>query len=204
MNKRYIIIEGGIGAGKTTLLNILQQRYYPDARFIYEYIEEDSGKKLLKNFLERKTSVVTFQYYIANYWLHKLEEASSSNLIFMERGPLAGIAFCKEDDFNSRQHYNDFVSFLKFIMKENGINKLKFISINSNESINNVINIINASNDNLVLFITASSKLLRERVIKRGREGEVEGYNSEFLIENANKLSNIYLHPNEIIKDLIN
>ena len=204
MNKRYIIIEGGIGAGKTTLLNMLQQRYYPDAKFIYEYIETDTGKKMLKNFLERKISVVTFQYYIANYWLHKLEEASSSNLIFMERGPLAGIAFCKEDDFNSRQHYNDFISFLKFIMEKNEIGKIKFVCINPNENINNVLNIINESNDNIVLFIAASSKLLRERVIKRGREGEVEGYNSEFLIENANKLSNIYLHPNEIIKDLIN
>ena len=204
MNKRYIIIEGGIGAGKTTLLNMLQQRYYPDAKFIYEYIETDTGKKMLKNFLERKISVVTFQYYIANYWLHKLEEASSSNLIFMERGPLAGIAFCKEDDFNSRQHYNDFISFLKFIMEKNEIGKIKFVCINPNENINNVLNIINGSNDNIVLFIAASPKLLRERVIKRGREGEVEGYNSEFLIENANKLSNIYLHPNEIIKDLIN
>ena len=204
MNKRYIIIEGGIGAGKTTLLNMLQQRYYPGAKFIYEYIETDTGKKMLKNFLERKISVVTFQYYIANYWLHKLEEASSSNLIFMERGPLAGIAFCKEDDFISRQHYNDFISFLKFIMEKNEIEKIKFVCINPNENINNVLNIINGSNDNIVLFIAASSKLLRERVIKRGREGEVEGYNSEFLIENANKLSNIYLHPNEIIKDLIN
>ena len=204
MNKRYIIIEGGIGAGKTTLLNILQQRYFPDARFIYEYIEEDTGKKMLKNFLERKTSVVTFQYYIANYWLHKLEEASSSNLIFMERGPLAGIAFCKEDDFVSKQQYEDFISFLKFIMKKNEIGKLKFVCINPNENINNVLNIINGSNDNIVLFIAASSKLLRERVIKRGREGEAEGYSSDFLIENANKLSNIYLHPNEIIKDLIN
>lgn len=204
MNKRYIIIEGGIGAGKTTLLNILQQRYYTDAKFIYEYIESEIGKKMLKNFLEGKISVITFQYYIANYWLHKLEEASSSNLIFLERGPLAGIAFCKEDDFASNQHYNNFISFLKFIMKENGINKLKFICINPNENINNVLNIINASNDNIVLFITASSKLLRERVIKRGREGEAEGYSSDFLIENANKLSNIYLHPNEIIKDLIN
>ena len=204
MNKRYIIIEGGIGAGKTTLLNMLQQRYYPGAKFIYEYIEKDTGKKMLKNFLERKISVVTFQYYIANYWLHKLEEASSSNLIFMERGPLAGIAFCKEDDFISRQHYNDFISFLKFIMEKNEIEKIKFVCINPNENINNVLNIINGSNDNIVLFIAASSKLLRERVIKRGREGEVEGYNSEFLIENANKLSNIYLHPNEIIKDLIN
>ena len=204
MNKRYIIIEGGIGAGKTTLLNILQQRYYPDSRFIYEYIEEDTGKKMLKNFLERKITSITFQYYIANYWLNKLKENSSSNLTFLERGPLAGIAFCKENDFNSKQYYNDFISFLKFIMIENEITKLKFICINSNESINNVLNIINSTNDNLVLFIAASSKLLRERVIKRGREGEVEGYNTEFLIENANKLSNIYLHPNEIIKDLIN
>ena len=204
MIKRYIIIEGGIGAGKTTLLNILQQRYYLDAKFIYEYIEEDTGKKMLKNFLERKTSVVAFQYYIANYWLHKLEEASSSNLIFMERGPLAGLAFCKEEDFVSKQQYDDFIYFLKFIMKKNQIGKLKFVCINPNENINNVLNIINGSADNIVLFIAASSKLLRERVIKRGREGEVEEYSSDFLIENANKLSNIYLHPNEIIKDLIN
>lgn len=204
MNKRYIIIEGGIGAGKTTLLNILQQRYYTDARFIYEYIEEDTGKKMLKNFLERKISAVTFQYYIANYWLNKLKENASNNLTFLERGPLAGIAFCKENDFGSKQHYDDFINFLKFIMKKNQIEKLKFVCINPNENINNVLNIINGSNDNIVLFIAASSKLLRERVIKRGREGEVEGYSSGFLIENANKLSNIYLHPNEIIKDLIN
>ena len=203
MSKRYIIIEGGIGAGKTTLLNILQQNFFPNAKFIYEYIETEMGKKMFNKFINGKLDVVTFQYYIGNYWLNELSN-NDNNLIFMERGPLAGLAFCNEKDFESRNQYINFIKFLKLIMKENNIDKVKFIAINANDNINNIIRIINDSNENIVLFITASSKVLRERVIKRARKGEEEKYKEIFLMENANKLSNIYLYPNDIIKDLIN
>ena len=201
MNTRYIIIEGGIGAGKTTLLHALE-RIFPGC-FIYEYIESETGKEMLSNYLKGKLSPSSFQYYIANYWLNELEKNKNNQLIFMERGPLAGLAFCERKDFGSEDCYNSFVSYLKLIMKKFNIVNLRFKVINDPIDIREVETLIKTSNENLVLFISTSADILKERVLLRNRDGEASAYNNNFLMGNANKLSNIYQNPIDEIKTLI-
>lgn len=200
-NTRYIIIEGGIGAGKTTLLHSLE-RIFP-ANYIYEYIETQTGKEMLTNYLKGKLSASAFQYYIANYWLNELDKNKNQPMIIMERGPLAGLAFCEIKDFGTIQCYNSFVSYLKLIMKKFNIINLRFKVINDPINIREVEDLIKSSNDNLVIFISASADVLKERVLLRNRDGEATAYNNNFLMDNANKLSNIYQNPINEIKSLI-
>ena len=200
-NTRYIIIEGGIGAGKTTLLHNLE-RIFP-GNYIYEYIETQTGKEMLANYLKGKLSASAFQYYIANYWLNELDKNKNQPMIIMERGPLAGLAFCEVKDFGTIQCYNSFVSYLKLIMKKFNIINIRFKVINDPINIREVEDLIKSTNDNLVIFISASADVLKERVVLRNRDGEVTAYNNNFLMDNANKLSNIYQNPINEIKSLI-
>ena len=200
-NTRYIIIEGGIGAGKTTLLRNLE-RIFP-GKYIYEYIETETGKEMLANYLKGKLSASAFQYYIANYWLNELDKNKNQPMIIMERGPLAGLAFCEIKDFGTIQCYNAFVSYLKLIRKKFNIINLRFKVINDPINIREVEDLIKSSNDNLVIFISASVDVLKERVLLRNRDGEATAYNNNFLMGNANKLSNIYQNPINEIKSLI-
>ena len=201
MNQRYIIIEGGIGAGKTTLLKKLE-KHYQFSTVLYEYIETDFGKNMLKKFFKEEITVATFQHYILNYWVNELEKVKKHNIVFMERGPLAGLAFCKEGDFGKKE-FDSFLNYLITVMTSFNITNLKFMVINSPVNENEVIKIINSSNDNLVLFICASSETLMNHVKQRGREGETAAYNEEFLIKNANDLYNIYQYPVSKIKSLL-
>lgn len=201
MNQRYIIIEGGIGAGKTTLLKKLE-RHYQYSTVLYEYIETDFGKSMLKKYFKEEITVATFQYYILNYWLNELEKVKKHNIVFMERGPLAGLAFCKEGDFGKKE-FDSFLNYMFTVMISFNITNLKFMVINSPADENEVIKIINSTNDNLVLFICASSETLMTHVKQRGREGETATYTEEFLIKNANDLYNIYQYPVSKIKSLL-
>ena len=201
MNQRYIIIEGGIGAGKTTLLKKLE-KHYQYSTVLYEYIETDFGKTMLKKYFKEEITVTTFQHYILNYWVNELEKVRKHNIVFMERGPLAGLAFCKEGDFGKKE-FDSFLNYMLTVMNSFNITNLKFMVINSPVDENEVIKIINSSNDNLVLFICASSETLLEHVKQRGREGETAVYTEEFLIKNANDLYNIYQYPVSKIKSLL-
>lgn len=201
MNQRYIIIEGGIGAGKTTLLKKLE-KHYQFSTVLYEYIETDFGKTMLKKYFKEEITVATFQHYILNYWVNELEKVKRHNIVFMERGPLAGLAFCKEGDFGKKE-FDSFLNYMITVMTSFNITNLKFMVINSPADENEVIKIINSSNDNLVLFICASSETLMEHVKQRGREGETAAYSEDFLIKNANDLYNIYQYPLSKIKTLL-
>lgn len=201
MNQRYIIIEGGIGAGKTTLLTKLE-KHYKYSTVLYEYIESDFGKMMLKKFFNHEITTATFQHYILNYWLNELEKVKKNNIVFMERGPLAGLAFCSEKDFGS-QEFESFLNYMTLVMRNYNITDLKFMVLNSPVDPNEVIKIINSTNDNLVLFICAKVETLIEHIKQRGREGETENYNEEFLNKNANDLYNIYQCANPKIKSLL-
>lgn len=201
MNQRYIIIEGGIGAGKTTLLKKLE-KHYQFSTVLYEYIETDFGKSMLRKYFNEEITAATFQHYILNYWLNELEKVKKHNIVFMERGPLAGLAFCKENDFGKKE-FESFLNYMCTIMYSYNITNLKFMVINSPVDENEVIKIINSTHDNLVLFICASSETLMNHVKQRGREGETGVYTEDFLIKNANDLYNIYQYPVPKIKSLL-
>ncbi len=158
---------------------------------------------MLDNYLKGKLSVSAFQYYIANYWLHELEKNKNQPIIFMERGPLAGLAFCNERDFGTIDCYNSFVSYLKLIMKKYNINNLRFKVINDPIDIREIEVLVKSSCENLVIFISASVDILKERVLIRNRNGESTAYDNNFLMNNANRLSNIYQNPINEIKSLI-
>lgn len=201
MNQRYIIIEGGIGAGKTTLLKELE-KHYKYSTVLFEYIETAFGKMMLKKFFAHEITTSTFQYYILNYWLNELEKVRKHNIVFMERGPLAGLAFCNEKDFG-KQEYESFLNYMLTIMNNFNIRNLKFMVLNSPVDVNEVIKIINSCSDNLVLFICANVETLIDHIKQRAREGETENYSEEFLNKNANELYNIYQFPNTKIKSLL-
>ena len=183
---RYIILEGPIGTGKSYLLTKLS-KYYDKATFIGEYIEEEAGKQEFAAFREGRISTSDFQYYILNYWKRKLE-FNEPGTYFLERGPLAGLAFC---DSSSMKNYYNFEKEILDFMKN--INMLHFtvIRINSGKGLSDYLNVIDTTPGNIVLFLERPAEECMNNIAKRGRYGEGT-YTTEFIRSNSEKLYHLY------------
>lgn len=198
---RFIVIEGGIGSGKTTLLDKIHE-IHPKIPIIYEYIETKEGQLAFQLFISKKLDTISFQYYIANYWFSRLINCYDHEIVFIERGPLAALAFINENQFPSKDLYLKFVNFLILICELSGLNNIKFRTLTYHCDISEVFSTIN-NTDNYVLFIVATSEQLIKGVYKRNRPGERQNYNIDFLHNNALRLMGIYLNPIPEIKKLI-
>lgn len=199
---RYIIIEGGIGSGKTTLLDKVHTAH-PEIPIIYEYIESPAGKHALSMFFNGSLDVIGFQYYIASYWFNNLFYCYKYNTVFIERGPLAALAFVTEKDFGSKQGYMSFVNFLIRICEIAGLKGIERRMIHYHAEAQDLFNLIGNNDSNCLVFISATKQELYYGVCIRNRPEERTKYDMDFLEENANKLWNIYLYPPNEIKHLI-
>lgn len=196
---RYIIIEGGIGAGKSTLLKKLKN-IYSEACFIGEYIDEPAGQTMFNLFRSGKIDPDTFQEYILDYWKRKLEY-HEDGLYFMERGPLAGLAFVNR--LNMR-NYDEFEADVLKVMDNNNLNQFKFISMEAMLPISAYTTVINNYKGNLIIFLEGGDDTLLKNVKRRRREGE-EGYSKEFLRANQDALRNLYtIYKDDLNIELIN
>ena len=191
---RFIIIEGGIGVGKSTLLKKLK-KIYSSASFLGEYIEEPRGQIMFELFRNGKYTTEEFQNYILKYWKKSLAYYDKGTY-FLERGPLAGLAFVDE---HTMKGFKEFETEVLTFMDNIDMNNFKFIEVKARLGIETYTNIINNIKGNLVLFIAGSAEELIQGVKERKRDGE-EGYTKDFLISNQNSLYNLY----KIYKDDLN
>lgn len=183
---RFIIIEGGIGVGKSTLLSKLK-KIYNNATFLGEYIEEPRGQVMFELFREGKYTTEEFQNYILKYWKRSLAYYDKGTY-FLERGPLAGLAFV---DAHTMKGFKEFESDVLTFMDNIDMNKFKFIEVKARLGIETYTNIINNIKGNLVLFLAGTPEELMQGVKERKRDGE-EDYTKEFLVSNQNSLYNLY------------
>lgn len=199
---RFIIIEGGIGSGKTTLLDKLH-KIRPDIPIIYEYIESPAGRHALSMFFNHTIDAVGFQYYIASYWYNNLFYCYNYQTVFIERGPLAALAFVTEKDFSSRESYLNFVSFLVRICEIAGLKSIEKRTIHYHAEAEDLLKLVSNNNSNCVVFISATKYELYQGVCKRNRPEERNNYDADFLEDNADKLWLVYKKPIPEIEHLI-
>ena len=142
-----ITIDGNIGAGKSTILNYLHTNYN-----IYVDLEPiDKWKPFLDNMYKNKKNYFNFQVRV---WLDRswIQEKEGNNNIIMERSPL----------------------FIK-----NTFNKYMFDNELTTSQENNIINELYQNTDNIwksnyFIYIRSSPDKCLERILKRGRENELD------------------------------
>lgn len=190
---RSIIIEGPIGAGKTTLLNKFKKMFSDDkdCAFFGEYIEYSLGKLMLNKFISKQIKPDEFQRFILAYWKNTLKDMKKWN--FIERGPIAGLGFCKESDFSTDWDYYKFRSDVHFVLTHFCLNNFKVIVVPYDISLTALICTICAPTNcgNLVIFLDLPIKTAMEHIQIRGREGE-DKYSKEYITTTATSLFNLY------------
>lgn len=190
---RSIIIEGPIGAGKTTLLNKFKKVFGDDedCAFLGEYIELPLGKKMLNKFINKEIKPDEFQRFILDYWKSSLKTMKKWN--FIERGPIAGLGFCKETDFATDWDYYKFRAEIHFVLKQYCLDNFKVIVVPYDISLTALVCTICAPTNcgNIVIFLDVPIKTAMKHIQIRGREGE-DKYTEEYIESTAKALFNLY------------
>ncbi|MEE8484478.1 MAG: deoxynucleoside kinase [Nitrospinota bacterium] len=151
----YIAVEGPIGVGKTTLTRMLGQRF--DAETLFEKAEENP---FLRGFYEdREKYAFSAQIFFLLSRFRQLKEAKQTKL------------------FN-RATVVDYMVEKDFVFAELNLNPEEF------KLYNEVYRLLseNLARPDLVIFLTAQTPTLVERVLKRGKDYEAgisEGYIEE-------------------------
>lgn len=139
-------IDGNIGSGKTTILNYLHK--YKNFQVDLEPIEK--WKSFLDNIYLHKKGFFNFQIKV---WLDRawIQEKDNKSIIFMERSP-----FFIRNTFNK----NDYIN--------NNINLDEFNVINEMYDKTDII-----WKSNYYIYLRSDPEKCLERIIKRGRENEL-------------------------------
>jgi len=142
-----ITIDGNIGAGKSTILNYLHNNHN-----IYIDLEPiDKWKTFLNNIYNNKKNYFNFQIRV---WLDRswIQEKDTNTNIIMERSP-----YFIRNTFNKYIYDNNLIT----------------------EQENNIINELYNKSDiiwksNYYIYIRSNPEKCLERIIKRGRDNEME------------------------------
>jgi len=147
-------IDGNIGSGKTTILNYLHK--YKHFQIDLEPIEK--WQSFLDNIYIYKTGYFNFQIKV---WLDRawIQEKENNSLIFMERSP-----FFIRNTFNKNDYNN------------NHINEEEFNVIN--ELYNKTDTIWKSNN---YIYLKSSPFKCYERIIKRGRQNEINNITLDYI-----------------------
>lgn len=189
MSTRTVVLEGGIGSGKSTLLQQLKMKY-PFADCIEEYISEDEGMRMFEAYKRGTVCEAAFQWYILYYWDRIMKE-SHSPLRFVERGPVAGYAFTRSDEFGSQENWNSFVCMMQRILEKHHFEKFTFIALPHHCSVNVIEQYLNEVPGNIIFFIMSTAKEMKEGVCIRDRKGE-ERLSMKYLEDIQQNLLDLY------------
>ena len=158
---RFIAVEGAIGAGKTSLVNLLEQQY--GARVILE--ENDSNPFIAKFYEDQETySFQTQIYFLLSRYNQYMELA-------------------QRDLFNS-------VVVIDYLFQRDKIFAQLNLEDHEYRLYEQIYNLIGskAPKPDLVIFLQASTKVLLERVSKRGRD--YEAFMDPDYLDSVNKAFN--------------
>ena len=158
---RFIAVEGAIGAGKTSLVSLLEQQY--GARVILE--ENDSNPFIAKFYEDQETySFQTQIFFLLSRYNQYMELA-------------------QRDLFNS-------VVVIDYLFQRDKIFAQLNLEDHEYRLYEQIYNLIasKAPKPDLVIFLQASTKVLLERVSKRGRE--YESFMDPDYLESVNKAFN--------------
>ena len=158
---RFIAVEGAIGAGKTSLVNLLEQQYI--ARVILE--ENDSNPFIAKFYEDQETySFQTQIFFLLSRYNQYMELA-------------------QRDLFNS-------VVVIDYLFQRDKIFAQLNLEDHEYRLYEQIYHLISskAPKPDLVIFLQASTKVLLERVSKRGRE--YESFMDPDYLDSVNKAFN--------------
>ena len=158
---RFIAVEGAIGAGKTSLVNLLEQQY--SARVILE--ENDSNPFIAKFYDDQETySFQTQIFFLLSRYNQYMELA-------------------QRDLFNS-------VVVIDYLFQRDKIFAQLNLEDHEYRLYEQIYNLISskAPKPDLVIFLQANTKVLLERVSKRGRG--YESFMDPDYLDSVNKAFN--------------
>ena len=150
-----ITVDGNIGAGKSTILNFLHKNHN-----IYVDLEPiDKWKIYLDNIYNNNKNYFNFQIRV---WLDRawIQEKDETSILLMERSP-----YFIRNTFNKYTYDNE------------NINKNEYTIINELYDKTDII-----WKSNYYIYIRSSPKKCLERILKRGRDNEMN-ITLEYLIK---------------------
>lgn len=164
MSDQIIIVDGLIGAGKSTFVKSLFS-YYKNKGYNVIQLEEPVDELMLEAYIKHMDKYAyKFQSYMLMERIAIYENAqnfiskSKCNIAIIDRGLYGDYAFallqreaCRMDDIQWKI-YNDIVSIY--------IKKLS---------------------NNKIIFLNCDENVAMERIIKRNRPGEINGYSIDYL-----------------------
>lgn len=193
---KFIIINGVPGSGKTTTVNrLIAKDIIPKP---YLYIEEfqvtPEGNQVLKNYLSSKIDVVSFQKQAIDYYVNNIKPHKDENVtIVLDKHPDMGLLLYSYIDLKSgkitQQEYDEISKYHD--EKLEGViprSMCGYIVNNEIDALPECIRLIRECKDDyLMIFIDASIKAVKERIIqrssKRNHEKDVEYYIIQNMIQ---------------------
>ena len=192
---KVIGIYGPVGSGKSTLLEELKS-YIPNSYIIPEYIDKlPDAETKLKMYLEGNISAFEFQQYVLDYFEQTANElqTSSYDFIFVERLPVEGIQFfAKLDLLNGRitsEQYDELLERAKSLSfypdpsdatEQPRTTTIKTDYLSPHQISQKAILHLQTSNIRIIK-LKANLQTLKDRIIRRGRECEIEHYSDDYL-----------------------
>lgn len=142
---KYVTITGNIGVGKTTLLNLLKERW------VYcKFFDEDISKN---HFLEK-------------FYQNKKRWAFHNQMTFLalKLTQHMEISHSEDDCCQDRSVFEDVFVFTKLIYQQNYLTKYEY------ECYKNIFDMMSVyiKKPDLIIYLTASTKNLLDRINKRG------------------------------------
>ncbi|EDR27730.1 hypothetical protein EDI_113690 [Entamoeba dispar SAW760] len=212
--KQHIFIGGGIATGKTTMLNLLNEYmdYYTNTLLIKEYIDYDKeGVIKLKQLFNGLITDYEFQTYVLNCYEKHLNSPiyENADFILWDRHPSEALEiFCKDENSLSKEERNKLKQRLEQIYRRYEIplltnNDVSIINIDTSRISVEIAQeaLINIFIHSAMLGITDGSIFVLlycgdleaqfKRVVKRGRQVELETYKKK---EDLSKINQCYIN----------
>jgi deoxyguanosine kinase len=166
---RFIAIEGAIGAGKTSLVNLLGDQY--DARLILEDTESNP--------------------FISKFYEDKEAYSFQTQVFFLLSRYNQYMQLAQRDLFNS-------VVVIDYLFQRDKIFARLNLEDHEFSLYEQIFNLIDtkAPKPDLVIYLQASTEVLKERVAKRGRE--YEAFMDHDYLDSVNKsFNNFFFYYSE-------
>ena len=188
---RVICLSGPVAAGKSSVLESLA-RVLSKSNSVYvirEYIDvlPDANDKL-RAYLSGQLSAYDFQNYILDYYEVNSRVLEPYDYILCERCPTEGVEFFAKLDLDrqrmTKDEYKQLVDRAKsltFYPSPARQAKIKRIYTDNFSIQELTAEILLTINDYHIVQLLANPETIKNRIISRGRQAEIEAYSDEYI-----------------------